>query len=146
MAIERCTGGIGGIHAASCGNRYEALEPIRQVLRACFGEIEQGVAAGLGLHHGRGTQYMSRAFQAHFDFVGIESTPSFVRQSGGNGIAERFMRNLKEQLLWIRNSRTVDQLHLALLDFQRTYNESWRLARDGCRTPNQARAAIVAAG
>jgi hypothetical protein len=34
---------------------------------------------------------------------------------------------------------------MALLDFQRTYNASWILARHGYRTPNQVRAAHVAA-
>ncbi len=55
------------------------------------------------------------------------------------------MRTLKEQLLWVRDFRTVEDLRLGLLDFQRTYNESWILAGHGYRTPNQARAALVAA-
>ena len=71
--------------------------------------------------------------------------PGFVRSPGGNGVTERLMRTLKEQLLRIRDFRTVEDLHLALLAFQRTYDESWILARQGDRTPNQARAALVAA-
>ena len=33
-------------------------------------------------------------------FFGIESSPSFVREPEGNGVAERFIRTLKENLLW----------------------------------------------
>ena len=84
-AIDHCNGEIVGIHAASRGNRYEALEPINQAVRARFGEVEQGLAAGLALRHDHGTQYMSRAFQAELAFLGIESNPSFVRQPERNG-------------------------------------------------------------
>ena len=76
-----------------------ALEPGHLGVRARFGEVKQGVAAGLALHHDHGTQYMSRAFQAQLAFLGVESSPSYARQPEGNGVAERFMRTLKEQLL-----------------------------------------------
>ena len=34
-------------------------------------------------------------------FLGIECLPAFVRAKG-NGCAERFIRTLKENLLWVR--------------------------------------------
>ena len=83
--------------------------------------------------------------QDHLKFLGIESSPSFVRAPEGNGVAERFMRTLKEQLLWVRDFETIEELRLALLDFQRMYNQSWILARHGYRTPSQVRAACAAA-
>ena len=36
----------------------------------------------------------------------------------GNGCAERFIRTLKEQLLWVETFETVEQLRLALLAFK----------------------------
>jgi putative transposase len=42
----------------------------------------------------------------------------------GNGCAERFVRILKESLLWVRNFRTLEELRQALLGFKRTYNEN----------------------
>jgi len=39
------------------------------------------------------------AFQDELKTLGIESSPSFVRQPKGNGCVERFIRTLKEQLL-----------------------------------------------
>lgn len=144
-AIDHCTGEIVGIHASRYGTRFEALEPIHQGVRERFGRIEAGVAAGLALRHDHGTQYTSRAFQDQLAFLGIGSSPSFVRAPEGNGVAERFFRTLKEQLLWVRSFRSIEELRLALLDFQRTYNASWILARHGYRTPNQVRAAFLAA-
>jgi transposase InsO family protein len=144
-AVDHCTGELVGIHASQSGSRFEALEPVNQGVRERFGRIEPGLAAGLALRHDNGTQYTSRAFQDQIAFLGIQSSPSFVRSPEGNGVAERFFRTLKEQLLWVRSFRTIEELRLALLDFQRTYNASWILARHGYRTPNQVRAAHVAA-
>jgi len=57
----------------------------------------------------------------------------------GNGCAERFIRTLKENLLWIRTFRTVEERRLALIDFRRTYNELWLIERHGHRSPAQFR-------
>ena len=54
--------------------------------------------------------------------LGVTS-PAFVRASEGNGCAERFIRTLKENLLWVRTFRTVEELRLALIEFRRTYND-----------------------
>ena len=45
---------------------------------------------------------MSDDFQNELTFPGIESSPAFVREPEGNGCIERFLRTLKEQLLWVR--------------------------------------------
>ncbi len=53
----------------------------------------------------------------------MESSPAFVRQPEGKGCIERFFRTLKEQLLWIRPFRNLNDLCEALGEFQRRYNE-----------------------
>ena len=47
---------------------------------------------------------MSGDFQDEIEWLGIEASPSFVREPEGNGVAERFIRTLKENLLWVRPS------------------------------------------
>ena len=47
---------------------------------------------------------------------------------------------LKENLLWIRRFATIEELRLALLAFQQTYNQTWIIERHGYRTPAQVRA------
>ena len=69
----------------------------------------------------------------------MTSSPSFVREPEGNGIAERFIRTLKENLLWVRSFATVAELVEALREFKRRYNEQWLIERHGFRTPSQAR-------
>ena len=68
---------------------------------------------------------------------GIESSPSFVREPEGNGVAERFIRTLKENLLWVRSFETIEELRLALLAFKRTYNKQWMLEKYDYRSPAQ---------
>lgn len=82
---------------------------------------------------------MSDDFQAEIAFLGMESSPAFVRQPEGNGCIERFFRTLKEQLLWLRRFRNLDELREALTEFRQRYNEHWILERLQYRTPAQAR-------
>lgn len=139
LAIDHCSLECVGIHAAKPGTRFEALEPIRQGVRHSFGAFGQDAGRGLKLRHDHGSQYVSDAFQDEIAFLGIESSPSYVREPQGNGIAERFVRILKENLLWVRHFDTVEELRLALLEFRETYNREWIVGRHGYKTPAQVR-------
>ena len=143
VAVDHCTTECIGLHAAKRGSRFEALEPIRQGVRERFGAIGQGVAHGLRLRHDHGSNYLADDFQQAVAFFGIESSPSFVREPEGNGVAERVIRTLKENLLWVRSFETIEELRLALLEFKRTYNEHWMLERYDYRSPAQVRRDLV---
>lgn len=145
IAVDHCTGEGVGIHASKSATRFEALEPIRQGVRQHFGGFEAGIAAGLTIRHDNGSQYVSDHFQKELAFLGIESSPSFVRAPEGNGCAERFIRTLKEQLLWVRTFDTIEQLRLALHEWLGVYNENWLVERHGYRTPAQVRRDWLAA-
>jgi hypothetical protein len=75
----------------------------------------------------------------------MTSSPSFVREPEGNGVAERFVRTLKENLLWVRHFATVAELVEALREFKQAYNERWLIERHGFRSPSQAQADFEAA-
>ncbi len=145
FAIDHCTGECVGIHAARRGTRFEALEPIRQGVREQFGSYDQQVAAGLSLRHDHGSQFMSDAFQDELRFLGITSSPAFVREPQGNGVAERFVKTLKEQLLWVEHFQTVEDLRLALLAFKDRYNRGWLVQRHGYQSPAAIRARLLQA-
>src|SRR4051794_6030281 len=139
-----------GIHAARRPPRFEALEPIRQGVRRCFGAFAKESARGLAIRNDHGSQYMSDAFQQELAFLGIASSPAFVRAPEGNGCAERFIRTLKENLLWVRTFDTAEELRQALLVFRDAYNTTWLIERHGFQTPaavrqNQLSLAAVAA-
>jgi putative transposase len=137
IAVDHCSAECVGIHASRSADRFEALEPVRQAVRERFGGFGKDIAGGLQLRHDHGSQYVSHDFQAEIRFLGIQSSPAFVREPEGNGCAERFVRVLKENLLWVRRFDTVEELRLALLAFQRTYNQGWIIERHGYRTPAQ---------
>ena len=139
VAIDHCSADCVGLHAALRATRFEALEPIRQGVRRCFGAFGEDVARGLAVRHDHGSQYMSGDFQKELRFLGIESSPAFVRAPEGNGCAERFIRTLKENLLWVRTFNTVEELRRALLEFRDTYNATWLIERHGFRPPNAVR-------
>jgi putative transposase len=139
IAVDHYSAECVGIHAAKQGTRFEALEPIRQGVRTSFGLFGQDIAQGLLLRHDHGSQYMSQVFQEELRFLGITSSPAFVREPEGNGCAERFIRTLKENLLWLTTFDTVEELRLALHEFQRQYNATWLIGRHGYKAPAQVR-------
>ncbi len=146
VAVDHCTTECVGIHAAKRATRFEALEPIRQGVRDYCGGFRADAAAGIRLRHDHGSQYLSDDFQAEIAFLGMESSPAFVRQPEGNGCVERFIRTLKEQLLWVRTFRTVEELRQALAEFRERYNQRWIVQRHGYLTPQQARQQLLAQG
>jgi len=139
VAVDHFNAECVGIHAAKSQSRFEALEPLRQGVREHFGAFAENIAEGLTVRHDHGSQYMADDFQDELAFLGMTASPSFVREPQGNGYAERFIRTLKENLLWVRTFETVEQLRQALLEFKKDYNEQWILQRLGYQTPSQAR-------
>jgi putative transposase len=139
IAVDHCSAECVGIHAHARANRFEALEPIRQAVRRHFGGFAAAVARGLKLRHDHGSQYMSDHFQKEIAFLGIESSPAFVRAPEGNGCAERFIRTLKENLLWVKTFETIEELRQALLAFRETYNTNWLIERHAFMTPTSFR-------
>jgi putative transposase len=135
VAIDHCSAECVGIHADARATRFQALEPIRQGVRQHFGGFAKAIAGGLAVRHDHGSQYMSDTFQTEIAFLGIRSSPAFVRAPEGNGCAERFIRTLKENLLWVRTFETVEELRQALLHFREIYNSTWLIERHGFITP-----------
>lgn len=143
---DHCTCELLGIHAAIEANRYEAIVPLHQACRASFGGVGKAIAAGLKLRHDNGSQFVSRAFQAELRFLGMDSSPSFVRAPEGNGCIERFWRTLKEQLLWIHSYANLEDLNQALQAFRDLYNHQWLIERHNHRPPARVRQDLLGTG
>src|SRR6266849_620844 len=92
VAVDHCTTECVGLHAAKQATRFEALEPLRQGVRDYCGGFRAGAAAGIRNRHDHGSQYLSDDYQAEIAFLGMQSSPSFVRQPECNGCVERFIR------------------------------------------------------
>lgn len=149
VAVDHHSAECVGIHAALRATRFEALEALRQGLRRHFGAFAADIARGLALRHDHGSQSMADDFQKEPRFLGITSSPAFVRAPEGNGCAERFIRTLKENLLWVRSVDGVENLRVAPLELRETCNTTWLIERHGfnraSRTPGAAQRSTAAA-
>jgi len=143
---DHCTCELLGIHSALKADRFEAIVPLHQACRASFGGVGKAIAAGLKLRHDNGSQFISRAFQAELRFLGMDSSPSFVRAPEGNGCIERFWRTLKEQLLWIHTFANIEDLNQALQQFRDLYNHQWLIERHNHRPPALVRQNLLGTG
>jgi transposase InsO family protein len=143
-AIDHASDDIVGWHVAKIGDRWAALEPIHQGVRAAFGAFGKDIARGLAVRSDWGPQYVADAFRAELAWLGISHSPSFVGEPQCNGVIERFMRTLKEQCLWLHRFDTLDQARPIISAFIERYNHEWLIERLDHRTPATARREMLA--
>jgi putative transposase len=141
--VDHCAQDCIGIHVSDRATRYEAIEPVRKAVEYVYGKCDESVAMGVGLRHDWGSAYVSGFFQDEVEVLGLESSPSFIRQPEGNGVVERFFKTLKEQLLWIQSFDTLESLRNAVEIFVKTYNSCWMVAKHGYRSPTQVREGFI---
>jgi transposase InsO family protein len=138
-AVDHCVSDVVGWHVARKGDRWAALEPIRQGVQAHMAGYAPRIALGLGLRHDWGPQYTAHQFQGELRWLGIRSTPSYVGEPECNGVAERFMRTLKEECLYLYDFESLEQARQVIGEFIERYNRGWLLERHGYRTPAEVR-------
>ncbi|MDQ3309075.1 MAG: IS3 family transposase [Gemmatimonadota bacterium] len=138
-AIDHCTDEIVGHHVAKKGDRWAALEPVRQGVRRHFGGFAPKIALGLGLRHDWGPQYTAHQFNAELKWLGIRNSPAFVGEPECNGLIERFMRTLKEECIYVHRFRTLEEARFVIGRFIQQYNSEWLLQRHGYKTPAEVR-------
>lgn len=128
-----------GWHVCKVGDRFAALEPVMQAVRNVYGSLSEGIARGLKLRIDNGSQYTSDYFLQQVRYWGVESSFGLVRQPETNGVAERFHRTLKEQVIEGRVFNTVDEVRRAVKLFVEVYNEKWLVAKREYQSPLEAR-------
>ncbi len=142
-AIDHYSDDVVGWHVAKLGDRWAALEPIRQGARYAFGGFAKDLARGLTLRCDWGPQYIADAWINEVKWLGITISPSYVGEPECNGVIERFIRTLKEQCLYLHRFRTLEEAQRIIGEFIARYNREWLIERLGHRTPAQARAEIA---
>jgi len=138
-AVEHWNSECVGWHVCKEGTRYAALEPIAMGLTRIYGSVEPDVARGLALRMDNGTQYIADHFLHQLRFWGITPSFAFVEQPQTNGVAERFNRTLKEQVIHGRIFRNLAEVREAVAAFVERYNAEWRVEKLGFLTPLEAR-------
>jgi len=85
------------------------------------------------------TQYRSQHFQGSISWLGVVDDAAFVGEPQGNGVAEPFMRTLKERCLWSQLFEDVDDLRQGVAAFIDAYNDEWLIERLGRHARRSAR-------
>ncbi len=78
-AIDHYTAEVMGWHVATLGDRWAALEPIRQGMTKAFGSIAPKVALGVALRHDWGSQYTANTSSTRSS---AGASPTHRRSSG----------------------------------------------------------------
>lgn len=141
VAVEHWNAECVGWHVVKRGDRYAALEPISQGLTSFYGSVDRDAARGLSLRMDHGSQYLSDHFINQLRFWGIKPSFAFVEQPQTNGVAERFNKTLKEQAIYGRIFRNIEEVRTAVTRFIDLYNSEWRVEKNGYLSPMQARQA-----
>ena len=97
-------------------------------------------ARGLAIRCDWGPQYTADAWINEVKWLGITISPSYVGEPECNGVAERFMRTLKEQCIYLHQFASLAEAQQIIGAFIDRYNAEWLIERLGHRTPAQARA------
>ena len=142
-AIDHCVADVVGWHVAKVGDRWAALEPIRQGVQHTHGGYAPKIALGLGLRADHGPQYTAHQFLGELRWLGIRPSPSYVGEPECNGIMERWIRTLKEECLHLHDFATLDEARQVIGEFIERYNREWLLERHGYRTPAEVRRALT---
>ena len=72
-------------------------------------------------------------------FFGMAPSFAFVRQPEINGVAERFIRTLKEQIVFGHIYHDIEEVRAAVRAYFERYNQHWLLEKNGYRSPAQTR-------
>ena len=140
--VDHCTGEA-WVDAAPRMDRWAAADLLRDAVLDRFGSVEAGAAAGLKLRHDGGSCFRSGHYQAEIDHLGLDRSPAFAYEPETNGVVEKFLQTLKEQVLRIERFDALEQLRARVREFAELFNEHWLLECHGYRSSRQVRAALT---
>ncbi len=115
------------------------LAPVRETLVAHFGSPEC-VPEGLELRTDHGPQYTGSDCGDLCAEWNVEQTLAPVGRPTGNAVAERLIRTLKEECIWLRDWKTEEEVRAAVAAWMVDYNERRPHQALGWQTPAERRA------
>ena len=120
------------------GDRFAACELVAQGLRSEFGSVEAGAARGLSLRTDHGSQYLSNHFQKQIRAWGMAPSLAFLEQPQAGGVVGRLLRTLKEQVIYGRVFKNLEEVRQAVSAFAELYNNQWLIEKNGYLSPAEA--------
>ena len=123
------------------GGQAAVIDLDPQGSAATWGRHRHGVPpVVISAHPPRLARVIAAAADAGATLAVIDTAP---REAGGaaecNGVAERFMRTLKEECIHLHDFETLEEAREVIGAFIERYNNGWLLQRHGYLTPARAR-------
>ena len=139
--IDHYSDEVLGVHVTEVGSgdRWAALEPIKQALHTIRGATGKGIGDGIAIRHDWGPQYIANDFKRELKYLGLANSPAFQHEPETNGVIERFFRTLKWECLWIEHFLGLDDARSKIAAWIETYNSQWLIGRHGHRMPREVR-------
>jgi transposase InsO family protein len=88
-----------GWHVAKRGDRFAAVQAAGMAVKRAVGALGAGAARGVAVRHDHGSAFMAGHFQHQIRFWGMAPSYAFSAEPETDGVAERFFRTLKEQIV-----------------------------------------------
>jgi putative transposase len=125
---------IVGSHLSNRSKTPDWLEALEAGVMSQFKEGSRGKK--LKLISDNGCQPTSRLFMETCNTLEIEQIFTSYNNPKGNADTERMMRTIKEELIWLKEWSSHDEVNKALQEWIRNYNEKYLHSTHGYRTPN----------
>ena len=152
----RRDGVVALVPTIDCGDRTAVIEvtadqhgpavlaSVEAKLVAAFGS-PANVPEGVELRTDHGPQYTGADCAALCERWGLLHTFAPVGRPTGNAVVERFIRTLKEELIWLQDWNSVDELRIAITAWLEHYNTRRPHQALNWLTPAERRAEHLAA-
>lgn len=147
----RKDGVVALVPTIDCGDRTAVIEvtkdqhgpavlaSVEAKLVAAFGSPDR-VPEGVELRTDHGPQYTGADCEALCRRWHLDHTFAPVGRPTGNAVVERFIRTLKEELIWLRDWDSADELRVAIARWLTHYLEHRPHQALNWQTPNERRA------
>jgi putative transposase len=144
FAVEHCTGECLAIDVVEEETAALWVRLICNAVQFAYGELRPDIARGLRIRCDNLPLFRERQFCRPLAKFGIKVTYIWPLTPRGNGLAERFVRTLRDNRLAVRFFATSSELLVEMTAFRTTYNASYILQRWKYRTPAEVRALFFA--
>jgi transposase InsO family protein len=123
------------------GSQSKAADWLEALNRAVCLQFPRGIREAkdleLSLMSDNGSQPTSLKFIEETAALGLRQAFTSYSNPKGNADTERVIRTIKEELLWLREWQTVQEIASAMPEFAADFNEHYLHSALGYKTPNE---------
>lgn len=129
------------ILGAFVAERSRSLEWLEAINRAVCRQYPKGILEAenlaLNLMSDNGSQPTSVTFMRECRALGIKQAFTAYANPKGNADTERLIRTIKEELCWLREWSSVEELAIEMEKFVEYFNDNYLHSALGYKTPNE---------